>query len=261
MLDIYRPRKKKAACRRINRGLKAHASTGLTPQILCACKAINREATAIRYGGNTFQFRTSGILPPWDFNVTKKEVRRYLDQEVYPKLLYCENRRPNSALFNSTLAVFLRQIGPLNATNLKKLKFIRRAKAWYQSGLKETGWTIALVTRLLKCLTPAVSQIKFCLTSIPWDEFESGPFELTKDKGEHTRPLAMWDSDGASDLDYPLNEELKASLQEQEVMFTAIKYLAEEVSSLKQLRVTGFNKSHQVYQKVQRLQASIDDRR
>ena len=260
MLDIYRPQSKKTACRRINKGVKAHASTGLTPQILCTCKDINQEATAILYSENTFQFRLNVIRLPWDFNVSKKEVLRYLDQEVRPKLLYCKNEKADSALFRSDLAVFLRQIGQLNAASLKKLKIIRQEKVWQYSELQETGWTIAMVAQLLKCHTPAVSQIKLCLTSVLWDEFENGPFELVEDEVEnHTRP-DMWDSDDESDWDYPLHERLSASEQEQEALFNAIGFLIEKVSSLKQLRITGFHKSHRIYPKIQKLQAWVSNR-
>ena len=261
MLDIYRPLRKKIACRRINKGVKAHASTGLTPQILCTCKAINQEATAILYGENTFQFRLNVIHPPWDYNVTKKEVHRYLDQEVHAKLLYCKNEKADSALFRCDLAVFLRQVGQLNAASLKKLKIIRQEKAWQYHELQETGWTIAMVARLLKCHTPAVTQIKICLTSVLWDEFENGPFQLVEDEVENnTRTLDMWDSDDESDWDYPFDARLSASENEQEALFNGIGYLVEKVPSLKQLRVTGFNKSHRVYQKIQKLQAWVSNR-
>ena len=254
VLDIYQPQRGKIGCRRFNGGVKAHASTGLTPQILCTCKTINQEATAILYGQNTFQFRLSCVSPPWDYDPTKKEVRRYLDEQVHPKVLYCKDGKADSAPFGCSLAMFLRRIGQLNAASLKKLRFVREEKTWQYADVHEAGWAIALFARLLKCLTPAVSQIKVCLTSIVWDDFEIGPFELVEDETEHHT-----DSDDEDDgrLDYPLSEWDPIFRGKQEALYTAIKYLAEQLFSLKQLRVTGVHQGDADYQRIQKLQTWV----
>ncbi|CAD6578744.1 MAG: hypothetical protein ASARMPRED_008826 [Alectoria sarmentosa] len=83
-------------------GRSGHCTgTGLTPQILRTCKAINREATPMLYGENVFLFQL---------------------EESLEGFMHCHNIP--RAVKDSILATFLRQVGQQNAATLKKLALI-----------------------------------------------------------------------------------------------------------------------------------------
>lgn len=154
------------------------SSTGLAPQILRTCKAINREATPMLYGENIFRFQPikDDVFRHERFAKEKLEASC---RELYsnPVALWTEGAAsiPN----HPTFAVLLRQIGLQNATSLKKLMFVTR-EAYHSKSTQEAGQAIQMVTQLLKAHTPGLRWVAICRGLSSWDKLEHGLSEIDK---------------------------------------------------------------------------------
>lgn len=154
------------------------SSTGLAPQILRTCKAINREATPMLYGENIFRFQPikDDVFRHERFAKEKLEASC---RELYsnPVALWTEGAAsiPN----HPTFAVLLRQIGLQNATSLKKLMFVTR-EAYHSKSTQEAGQAIQMVTQLLKAHTPGLRWVAICRGLNSWDKLEHGLSEIDK---------------------------------------------------------------------------------
>ena len=232
----YEDQPKAVAIKRTGRHKGVFTSTCLAPQILRTCKAINREATPILYGENTFRFQP-----------IKDEVFRY---ERFAKGILealCRALSPNPVALwtqgaaripaHATFAVLLRQIGQQNAASLKKLMFITR-EAYYKKSTQEAGQTIQMVTQLLKARTPRLRWVAICRGVDSWDKHEDAPMG----------------SRGLSEIDEEEDGIPRIfRRKEQEAIHKAVADLVQEVTWLKQLSFAGFDKDVPAYEKMKEL--------
>ena len=243
-------------------------TTDLTPQILRTCKAIHREAAAILYGKNVFQFRfrkfqLQGSYSGWDrFNLEAlwgdfyRHPGQPWDDDVYDVLKYSE------------FAIFLLRIGQQNTTNLKKLRF-DIDDTWVSAFAQNSGRAIQTATPLFKYHLPGLRQLKIRRGPLidsdigGWDEFEDGPFTPTyanlEDGGKG--------SSHESGVDFGPSRVFRSAppptlRQEQEkAIYKAAVDMVQEITWLKHLSFAGFDEEDSTYQKMKELQALVKARR
>ncbi len=221
---------------------EADASIGLTPQILRACKAIYQEAIQILYRENLFSFSIA--------------CRHEQDKlESFCRELYLN---PAGYLERCPFAMFLRQIGQKNAASLRRLRFVGGG-SWHFDYSSTMFWAFQEITRLLKHRAPGVCQVKICRDVTYREELEDGSFELNKGSEFSIGWTKMWGSeDGGEDGHRP---HAMIRRREQEAMYKAIEEMVEEITWLKDLTVTGFEKKDPARPKIENLQAMVKSRR
>ena len=222
---------------------------GLTPQILRVCKTVHRDATPILYGENVFQFQLIKRQISWNPVTTGLDDSKNLCRELPQNSMGRWNDEAPDFSHDSTFAVFLREIGQQNAASVKNLKFVEK-KVDNRAHAQQAGQAIQATTQLLKSHAPGVCQVKIGLGRDHWDGFEEGPFKpviftstLVCLKGlfpDYVRTI------------HP---------EEQETMYKGMADMVREITWLKQLSVTGFDKDDPAYQKLQDLQTLVKTRR
>ena len=250
------------------------ASIGLTPQILCTCKAVHREATSILYKGNIFHFQLNQIsLMP---GLSEQNNFKASCQELYRNPVECWDDGSRSALNASSFAIFLRQIGQQNAASCRKLRFVAQ-NVHTDLDAHIIGSSIQLVTRLLECHVPGVRQVKISYNGDHWDRFESAHLEMfgkgsesfesqgnnnshPKKSAHEDSPLpTFWDFDEESQ-DELTNPLLDVRGKEQVATYRATFHMVQMIPWLKHLSVVGFDKDLPAYQKMKDLETLVRTR-
>ena len=116
-----------------------------------------------------------------------------------------------------------------------------------------------MVTNLVKCHAPGVRQMKICYDLNHWDAFENGLFEPVDHEAKYCGTV---DSIFHDDKFPPKLEKWCDVLRrtEQKTLYQAVGKMTQDITWLKQLRITGFEEERDVQQKIEEFQALIQAR-
>ncbi len=121
-------------------------------------------------------------------------------------------------------------------------------------------WAIHEITQLIKCHAPGVCQVNVCRNVTHWEELEDGSFVLVNEGFEYSSGWSeMWDSEDEDEDG--LRPDTTIRQLEQKAMYKGIEEMVGEITWLKDLTVTGFEKIDPAWPKVERLQAIVKSRR
>ena len=255
-------------CKRAVSSDRLCVSLGLTPQVLSTCREIHLEATSILYARNLFHFYFNDVCcmyKKWERDTAGKYRLEISCRELYHNSDEVRFKNASRAVTQSTLAVFMRQIGRQNAASLNRLKVViprSQAPSPFLSRATEAAWTIDMTTQLLKHHAPRVRRLKIYFISgyrydgdcrNHWDDFEDGPFDTTSDG---LKP--SWDER------FPLKPCLAPRspfvYEVEKIICQAIADMVQEITWLKQLRIAGFEEDDPHRQGIEDLQALVKNR-
>ncbi len=120
-------------------------------------------------------------------------------------------------------------------------------------------WAIHESTQLLKHHAPGICQVNVCRNVNHREELEDGPFKLVNEAFEFISGWSMWDSEDEGEDG--LRPHATIRQLEQKAMYRGIEEMVEEISWLKDLTVTGFEKNNPARPKIEKLQAMVKSRR
>ena len=216
----------KIECTRATSNDKARANIGLSPQILRTCRAIHLEAASILYTKNILQFCLYDMYQVdrwWSRGSAGQERLETFCRGLYHHTDKISNGKDPRVAIKSTFAIFLRRIGRQNAASLSRLRFVTTHKRSTLSD-KEASWTIDMVTYLLKYHASNVHHLEI-----------------------YREPRFIF-------------REMSAE-EEEKTLSRAIANMVQKIPWLKQLRIAGFKEDGPKRQKIEDLQALVNNRR